>query len=114
MPDQLIHQKCVPCEGGIAPLTPERYQPYLDQITGWNVVDEKQLVRDFNFADFAAALEFVNQVGEIAEQENHHPDILLHNWNKVRLVLTTHAIHGLSTNDFILAAKVDVLNRVVP
>ena len=75
---------------------------------GWKVVTEHHLERDFSFADFRKALDFVNRVGDVAETENHHPDIFL-TWGKVGLKIWTHAIDGLSENDFILAAKVDQL-----
>ena len=109
MSNDLTTQKCVPCEGGIPPLTLSQYQPYLSQVDGWEIVDNKQLTREFKFENFASALEFVNQIGKLTEQENHHPDIFLHNWNKVTVTLSTHAIHGLSTNDFILAAKISII-----
>lgn len=104
---KLIHGHCKPCEGGVAPLKREEFQQYLDAVSGWNVVEEKKIEKDFKFKNFKEALIFINKVGEIAESEGHHPDIYLHNWNKVKLTLSTHAIGGLSINDFILAAKVD-------
>ncbi|OGG14064.1 hypothetical protein A3D77_00970 [Candidatus Gottesmanbacteria bacterium RIFCSPHIGHO2_02_FULL_39_11] len=108
--NQLVHLQqgnCKPCEGGVAPLKRNEFQPYLDAISGWNAVDEKKIEKDFKFKNFKEALAFVDKVGEIAEKEGHHPDMYLHGWNKVKLTLSTHAIGGLSINDFILAAKVD-------
>ena len=108
----LTQQKCAPCEGGTAPLTSKdrEFAIYREQVPAWNVSsDEKSIERDFPFKNFKKALEFVNKVGEVAESEGHHPDIFLHNWKKVRVTLSTHAIKGLSVNDFILAAKVDDL-----
>jgi 4a-hydroxytetrahydrobiopterin dehydratase len=105
----LTQGHCVPCEGGVDPLKPSEYQQYLDALSGWAALNEKSITKDFKFKNFKAALEFINKVGEIAEREGHHPDIYLHNWNKVRLTLSTHAIHGLSMNDFILAAKVETI-----
>ena len=105
----LIQSKCIPCEGGISPLTAADYKPYLAQLDSWTVIDSKKLEREFIHKDFTVALKFVNQVGEIAEQEGHHPDILIHDWNKVKITLRTHAIKGLSVNDFIIAAKIDKL-----
>lgn len=105
----LTSQKCFSCEGGTKPLTKSEYQQYLDAIVGWNVVGEKQIEKDFKFKNFKEALSFVNKVGEIAEREGHHPDIFLHSWRKVKISLMTHAIGGLSINDFILAAKTDQL-----
>jgi len=103
----LTEKKCEPCEGGVPALTREEFESYLEQIDDWTVIDEKQIEKEFTFENFATALEFVNVVGEIAEDENHHPDILLHSWNKVKIRLWTHTICGLSLNDFIVAAKTD-------
>lgn len=104
----LKHKKCVPCEGGVKPLTPGEYGAFLErELLGWRVVDEKVLEKEYKFKDFAEALGFVNRVGDLAESEGHHPDVLLHDWNKVKIMLSTHAIGGLSENDFILASKID-------
>jgi 4a-hydroxytetrahydrobiopterin dehydratase len=104
----LKRKKCVPCEGGVAPLVRGQYEAFLRrELTGWVVVEEKVLEKEYLFKDFAEALAFVNRVGALAEEEGHHPDIWLHGWNRVKLSLTTHAIGGLSENDFILASKVD-------
>lgn len=92
------------------PLTKKAAEIMLPQIPGWELdVGGGQLARDFKFKDFPAAVAFVNKVAEIAEAEGHHPDILVHGWNQVRLALSTHAIKGLSGNDFILAAKINDL-----
>ena len=91
------------------PLTPEEIATYHPQVPEWKVVDNHSIERDYKFKNFKEALAFVNQVGEIAEEENHHPNIFLHGWNKVKLSLYTHAIDGLSENDFILASKIDLL-----
>jgi 4a-hydroxytetrahydrobiopterin dehydratase len=99
----------VPCEGGVAPLTGTELTKYVGLIHGqWKIVDEHHLVREFRFPDFLQALAFTNRVGELAEQEGHHPDILL-SYGKVEVTLWTHAIDGISENDFILAAKIDEL-----
>ena len=103
----LAEKKCEPCEGGVPPLTRDEFESYLEQIDDWTVIDDKQIEKDFTFDNFATALKFVNVAGEIAEDENHHPDIYLHSWNKVKISLSTHAICGLSLNDFIVAAKID-------
>lgn len=104
----LIKKHCVPCEGGVLPLTPDEYGAYLrNELSGWHAVSEKKIVKEYTFKNFQKALDFVAKVGQIAEKEGHHPDIFLHNWNKVTLTLTTHAIKGLSENDFILATKID-------
>jgi 4a-hydroxytetrahydrobiopterin dehydratase len=112
----LKHKKCVPCEGGVKPLTPDEYGAYLrSELSGWVDIGHptdrsgrgKQIEKDYKFKNFREALRFVNKVGELAESEGHHPDINLYGWNKVKLTLSTHAIGGLSENDFILASKID-------
>lgn len=106
----LKNKKCVPCEGGVKPLTSDEYGAFLrTELIGWVDVDQKQIEKEYKFKNFKEALSFVNKVGEIAESEGHHPDINLHGWNKVKLCLSTHAIGGLSENDFILASKIDAL-----
>lgn len=106
----LVKGHCVPCEGGTQPMTRGEFAVYLPQLPNWEVAsNELSLRRSFKFKNFKEALEFVNKVGEIAEQEGHHPDILLHQWKYVTLTLMTHAIGGLSINDFVLAAKIDAL-----
>lgn len=103
-------KKCVPCEGGMAPHTKEKVLEYLSAVPGWQADSEfKKLSREFTLKDFKAALKFINQIGEIAEAEGHHPNIELFSWNHVRIVLYTHAIGGLSDNDFIIAAKINQL-----
>ncbi len=104
----LKHKKCVPCEGGVKPLTPDEYGAYLrTELDGWVDVNKKKIEKEYKFKNFKEALAFVNKVGELAESEGHHPDIYLFSWNKVKLTLSTHAIGGLSENDFILASKID-------
>lgn len=104
----LSKKHCKPCEGRVEPLKPDEYGTYLrTNLSGWEDVAEKKIEKDYTFKNFQEALDFIAKVGQIAEEEGHHPDIYLHNWNKVRLTLTTHAIHGLSENDFILASKID-------
>ena len=108
--DNLTSRKCVPCEGGEDPLKRSGFEVYLTQVPNWQVInDDKAIERDFKFKNFREALDFVKIVGELAESEGHHPDIFLHNWRKVRLTLSTHAIKGLSVNDFIMAAKIDLI-----
>ncbi|MDP2676225.1 MAG: 4a-hydroxytetrahydrobiopterin dehydratase [bacterium] len=108
--DDLTQKKCVPCEGGTPPLKKENIEEFHRQVPGWAVADNhRKISRDFKFKDFKEALAFVNKVGDIAETEGHHPDILIHSWNKVSIELWTHAIGGLSDNDFIMAAKIDAL-----
>jgi len=105
--EELAQRKCVPCEGGVPPLDEPAARRYLASLSGWSLVDANRIQKEFAFRDFARALAFVNRVGAVAEAEGHHPDILLHSWNKVRLEIMTHVIRGLSENDFILAAKID-------
>lgn len=109
MSSNLISQQCVPCRGDVAPYNSSQIAIYKPQVSEWDVIDNKKLQREFKFKDFSKALEFVNEVGKIAESENHHPDINLHNWNRVTITLWTHKIKGLFLNDFILAAKIDEL-----
>jgi len=99
--------KCEPCQKGTPPLTGEETEQLLCDVPDWELKDER-LERQFKFRDFIEALDFVVRVGEVAEEEGHHPDIHV-SYNRVRLTLTTHKIGGLSRNDFILAAKVDRL-----
>lgn len=103
----LTDKHCVPCEGGVDPLKGGQIAEYLQVLSGWQAEEGKKLTKSYRCEDFAEALAFVNAIGEIAEAEGHHPDINLFNWNKVSLILSTHAIGGLSMNDFILAAKID-------
>lgn len=102
----LSQQHCVPCQGGIPPMPDEEIQKLLPQVPQW-YIEEGKLVRNFKFNNFKEALAFINRVGELAESEGHHPDILLHRWNNVKLILYTHKINGLHENDFILASKID-------
>lgn len=103
----LSQKKCVPCEGGASPFTEEEIAKYLQQVKDWDVEGGKKIRREFKFKDFKEAMEFVNKVAEIANEEDHHPDIVVHGYNKIRIELSTHAIGGLSENDFIVAAKID-------
>lgn len=103
----LTEKKCVPCEGGVAPLTDEQAAGYLESLSGWTK-NEKQIEKLYQFKDFVKAMSFVNQMADVAEGEGHHPDIFIH-YNKVTVTLWTHAIGGLSENDFIVAAKIDAI-----
>lgn len=108
---ELTNKKCVPCEIGAEPLTPELIQGYLKELSqGWQVIDDKKIEKTYKFKDFQSALDFVNQVGDLAEEEGHHPDIFL-SWGKVIIQLMTHKIKGLHDNDFILAAKIDQIKE---
>ena len=107
---KLIEKKCVPCEGGVSPFKKEEIQEYLGQLRGeWEARDEKKIHKQFSFKNFKEALAFINKVGDIAESEGHHPDIRLFDYKNVEIELSTHAVGGLSENDFILAAKIEQL-----
>jgi 4a-hydroxytetrahydrobiopterin dehydratase len=107
--DTLASKTCVPCRAGTPPLTEEEAGRLHDAVPRWSVTDgAKRLLRRFEFRDFLQAMEFVNRVAGLAEEQGHHPDIAIH-WNKVDLVLWTHAIGGLHENDFVLASKIDRL-----
>ena len=104
----LTQRKCVPCEGGTPPFTQETVEEYLQEVSGWELKESKLIFKTFRFKSFKEAIDFVNQVASIAEQEQHHPDIHIR-YKKVTLEFTTHAIKGLSENDFIMASKIDVM-----
>ncbi len=106
--DNLKDKKCVPCEGGMPTLPEGKIKEYLAELEGWDRNGEV-IQKDFLFKNFKEALAFINKVGEVAEAEGHHPDILLYEYKHVRISLSTHAIGGLSDNDFILAAKIDAV-----
>ena len=103
----LTKEKCVPCEGDTKPLMQEEVEELLPDITGWQQEDYKKIWREFQFKNFVKAVDFINRIADVAEYEDHHPDVLLHNYNHVRVELMTHAIKGLSRNDFIVAAKIN-------
>lgn len=108
--ENLSTKKCEPCEGGIAPLNRSQFEVYLDHVKNWTFTDNDIMMeREYTFKDFKEALNFVNRVGDIVEEEGHHPNINLHSWNKVKMTLYTHAIGGLSINDFVVAVKIDQL-----
>ena len=109
--NKLSDKRCVPCEGGVTPLKREEFEQFLEQVKEWQVIDDYQLLREFRFENFKMVMEFVNKVAKAADKEGHHPDIYIHDWNKVRFTLSTHAIGGLSINDFVLASKIDLLTN---
>jgi len=112
METQLAQKHCVPCEGGVPRVQGETAERLLAELDHWRLAaDDHHLERVFVFPDFSRALDFVNRIGEVAEEEGHHPDIRL-SYGRVGLELFTHAIDGLSENDFILAAKIDALPRL--
>ena len=105
----LADKTCVPCRGGTPALKGSALSDFRQQLPEWKVVDEHHLIRAYKFPDFRSALAFVNKVGELAEQQGHHPDILLA-WGKVEITIWTHAVNGLTESDFILAAKIQRLD----
>jgi 4a-hydroxytetrahydrobiopterin dehydratase len=102
----LAEQHCVPCRGKVLPLPADELEKLKSQVPGWQVVDGHHLWKAYSFPDFRTALDFVNQTGAIAEEEGHHPDLLLA-WGKVEVKIWTHTVDGLTGNDFVLAAKID-------
>jgi 4a-hydroxytetrahydrobiopterin dehydratase len=102
----LASKHCIPCRGGVPPLAGKDLERLAEQVPGWRVVDGHHITKTFKFPDFRQALSFVNKVGNVAEEEGHHPDILL-SWGKAEVTPWTHAINGLTESDFILAAKID-------
>ena len=106
----LINKKCVPCEGGVLPFDISEIHKYQKKVDGWNIKENEKkkyfLEKDFKFKNFINSQQFINKVGEISENENHHPDISF-GWGYAKIIITTHAIEGLCENDFILAAKID-------
>jgi 4a-hydroxytetrahydrobiopterin dehydratase len=109
--DDLAERSCVPCKKGSPPLASAVVESLLRRLDGWQVVDGHHLARDFKFRDFAGALAFVNRVGDVAEAEGHHPDMHLA-WGRARIEIWTHTIDGLSESDFVLAAKIDRIDRI--
>lgn len=105
----LLKKKCMPCEGGAKPLDLSQAKEYMHEVVGWELSEDgKKISKVYKFQDFIGAINFVERVADVAEMEDHHPDIHVF-YNKVKLDLWTHAIGGLSENDFIVAAKVDAM-----
>ena len=113
--NDLLNKKCVPCEGGVLPFDISEIHKYQKKVDGWNILtDEKKIFflnKKFQFKNFLDSQNFINKVGQISENEGHHPDISF-GWGYAEIKITTHAIEGLSENDFILAAKIDQLINV--
>jgi 4a-hydroxytetrahydrobiopterin dehydratase len=105
---ELADRECVPCRGGVPPLGAEEIQKLLGQLAGWEVIDEHHLRKQYKFKNFREALDFVNRVGELAEDQGHHPDICF-GWGQAEITIWTHKINGLTESDFVLAAKIDKL-----
>jgi 4a-hydroxytetrahydrobiopterin dehydratase len=110
MTNDLTRKHCSSCESGVPPLAPDRVQELLRAVPAWRLAEDgKRIRREWRVKDFTAGLEFFNRVGTVAEAEGHHPDLQLVGYRNVAIELWTHAIGGLSENDFILAAKIDEL-----
>ena len=106
---ELAKQQCVPCRGGVPPLTGEALAALQEKLGGdWNVVEQHHLEKVYEFADFRRALDFTVRVGEMAEEQDHHPDLYL-TWGRVKVTIWTHKIDGLTESDFVFAAKADAL-----
>ena len=104
--------KCAPCEGGVPPLSESEARSLLQQLQGWSLTpDGKSLFKALRMKDFLAAIDFMKRIAEVAEKEDHHPDLHLTGYRNLRIELSTHSIGGLSKNDFILAAKIDDLPK---
>ncbi len=113
MASDLLKKKCVPCEKkGMKPFTKEEVEDYLLEVQGWTLDEKAQKIsKEYKFQDFIGAINFVNLIADISEEEGHHPDISVHDYNKVKITLWTHNAEGLTENDFILAAKIDVYKK---
>ena len=111
----LLKKKCVPCEGGVFPFDISEIHKYQKKVDEWDITKDKNeiffLNKKFNFINFLDSLKFINDVGKISEDEDHHPDVTF-GWGYAEIKITTHAIKGLSENDFILAAKIDQIINV--
>ena len=106
---ELADMDCIPCRGGVPPLKGEEITLVHQRLAGnWQVIEEHHLRKEFGFRDFREALDFTNRVGELAEQQGHHPEICL-TWGKATITIWTHKIDGLTESDFVLAAKIDRL-----
>jgi 4a-hydroxytetrahydrobiopterin dehydratase len=109
MGSTLAKRNCVPCRGDTSPMKGKELICFMAGLSrGWTLIEDQRIEKEFHFKDFREALNFTNDVGKIAEAENHHPEIGL-GWGRVVITLSTHKVHGLTENDFILAAKIDAL-----
>jgi 4a-hydroxytetrahydrobiopterin dehydratase len=105
---ELSQKKCKPCEGGVEPVSPDQARRQLEKLPGWKLsADGKKIRKEWVVKDFMTAIKFFNEIARIAEADDHHPDLHLSGYGNVAIELSTHAIGGLSENDFILAAKID-------
>ncbi|MFA5553248.1 MAG: 4a-hydroxytetrahydrobiopterin dehydratase [Phycisphaerae bacterium] len=109
----LADKKCLPCTGAVEPLKADALKQLLGQLeSGWELIQEHHIEKQYKFKDFKEALDFVNKIGVLAEEQGHHPDVFLA-WGKVKLQLWTHKIKGLHESDFVFAAKADRLYKPV-
>ena|SRR5436190_7236495 len=106
---ELTTKKCVPCEGGVPAFSPEEAKKQVEKLPGWKLVEGPKIRREWTVKNFMAGMKFFEEVAKVAEEEQHHPDLHLAGYRNVAIELWTHAIGGLSENDFILAAKIDQL-----
>ena len=106
--NELANRECVPCRGGVPPLKTDEIKKLLSQISGWEAVNDHHLRKRYKFEDFAEAQAFVDRVGNLSEQQGHHPDICF-GWGYAEVTIWTHKIDGLTESDFVLAAKIDRL-----
>jgi 4a-hydroxytetrahydrobiopterin dehydratase len=104
----LSSKQCIPCRGGVPPLQGQEITNLLTELDGWEVVNQHHLKKTFSFADFREAQQFVKRIGDLAEEQGHHPDICF-GWGRAEITIWTHKIDGLTESDFILAAKIDNL-----
>lgn len=112
MKNKLSEKKCVPCEGSVQALSKDQVRQYLAELKDWRLSDDAKSIRaEYGMKNFISAIRLINQIAEIAEREDHHPDIHLVGYRKLTIELTTHALGGLSENDFILASKIDELPK---
>jgi 4a-hydroxytetrahydrobiopterin dehydratase len=109
--NELTTKKCEPCEGGVKPLTLKKAKELASKLEGWKLAGGKAIRLELSMLDFPAAIEFIHEVAQTAESEGHHPDLHLTSYRNLMIELSTHAIGGLSMNDFILAAKIDQIPR---
>ena len=113
--NDLLNKKCAPCEGGVLPFDISEIHKYQKKVDGWDIISDKKKIfflnKKFSFENFSKSQKFINEVCRISEEEDHHPDIIF-GWGYAEIKITTHAIEGLSENDFILAAKIDQIINV--
>jgi len=106
--NDLASRECVPCRGGVPPMQADEIERLLKQLDSWEVIDGHHLRKVYDFKNFRDSLAFVNRVGNLAEEQGHHPDICF-GWGKAEITIWTHKINGLTESDFVLAAKIDKL-----